>query len=142
MAVQAAIPVTETFAPPAWGSSHPIGAVLTADGVNVSVYAKRASAVDVLLFDGVDDGAPLVIELDRATNRTGPYWHAFLPGVGAGQVYGLRAHGPFAPERGLRFAPDRVLLDPYGRGVAVPAGYTRAPGGSPTSALRVTSPPP
>ena len=133
MAVQAAIPVTETFAPPAWGSSHPIGAVLTADGANVSVYAKRASAVDVLLFDGVDDGAPLVIELDRATNRTGPYWHTFLPGVGAGQVYGLRAHGPYAPERGLRFAPDRVLLDPYGRGVAVPAGYTRAPGGSPTS---------
>ena len=43
MAVQAAIPVTETFAPPAWGSSHPIGAVLTADGVNVSVYAKRAT---------------------------------------------------------------------------------------------------
>ena len=71
MAVQAAIPVTETFAPPAWGSSHPIGAVARPpDGVNVSVYAKRASAVDVLLFDGVDDGAPRVIELDR--RRTGP----------------------------------------------------------------------
>jgi glycogen operon protein len=130
MAVQAAIPVTETFAPPAWGSSHPIGAVLTADGVNLSVYAKRATGVDVLLFDGVDDGTPRVIGLDRATNRTGPYWHTFLAGVGPGQVYGLRAHGAFAPERGLRFAPDRVLLDPYGRGVAVPAGYTRASGGS------------
>src|SRR6478672_2443618 len=135
MAIQAAIPVTETFAPLAWGSSHPIGAVLTGDGVNLAVYAKRATGVDVLLFADVDDGAPRVIELDRATNRTGPYWHAFLPGVGAGQVYGLRAHGPFAPEHGLRFAPDRVLVDPYGRGVAVPAGYTRAPGGSAASGV-------
>jgi len=135
MAIQAAIPVTETFAPPAWGSSHPIGAVLTADGVNLAVYAKRATGVDVLLFADVDDDAPRVIELDRATNRTGPYWHAFLPGVESGQVYGLRAHGPFAPEHGLRFAPDRVLIDPYGRGVAVPAGYTRAPGGSAASGV-------
>jgi len=60
MAIQAAIPVTETFAPPAWGSSHPIGAVLTGDGVNLAVYAKRATAVEVLLFADVDDGAPRV----------------------------------------------------------------------------------
>ena len=51
-----------------------------------------------------------------------------MPGIRAGQVYGFRAHGPWAPERGLRFDGDRILLDPYGRGVAVPAGYRRTAG--------------
>ena len=128
MAVQAAIPVTETFAPPAWGSSHPIGAVLTADGANVSVYAKRASAVDVLLFDGVDDGARS--SSSSTGRRTGRDRTGTPSSRGSARVRctACEPHGPYAPERGLRFAPDRVLLDPYGRGVAVPAGYTRAPG--------------
>ncbi len=97
--------------------------------MNVSVYAKRASAVELLLFDRVDDDVPArVVDLDTDAHRTGPYWHAFVPGVRAGQVYGFRAHGPWAPERGLRFDGDRILLDPYGRGVAVPAGYRRSAG--------------
>ena len=49
-----------------------------------------------------------------------------MPGLGAGQIYAYRAHGPFAPERGLRFDPEKVLLDPYGLAVAVPDGYDRA----------------
>ena len=49
-----------------------------------------------------------------------------MPGLGPGQLYGYRAHGPFAPERGLRFDADKLLLDPYGLGVAVPDGYDRA----------------
>jgi glycogen operon protein len=127
VATQAAIPTAEAFAPSRWGSSHPVGANLAPGGVNLSVYAKRAIGVDVLLFDDAEADAPArVIELDPAVNRTGPYWHAFLAGVGAGQVYALRAHGPFAPDRGLRFDAGRVLLDPYGRGLAVPAGYRRA----------------
>ncbi len=128
MATQAPSPTAEVFAPPAWGSSHPIGATLTPDGVNLSVYAKQATGIDVLLFDRPEDDVPSrVVELDRFANHTGPYWHAFVPGAGAGQVYALRAHGRFDPARGLRFDPARVLLDPYGRGVAVPAGYRREP---------------
>ena len=48
-----------------------------------------------------------------------------MPGLDAGQVYAYRAHGPFAPERGLRFDAEKVLLDPYGLAVAVPDGYDR-----------------
>ena len=49
----------------------------------------------------------------------------FVPDLKPGQVYGYRAHGPFAPERGLRFDGEKVLLDPYGLAVAIPAGYDR-----------------
>ena len=48
-----------------------------------------------------------------------------MPGIGNGQVYGYRAFGPNYPEAGLRFDPEKLLLDPYGRGVAVPAQYSR-----------------
>ena len=140
MAVQAAIPTAARYAPSAWGASHPIGAQLTPDGLNLSVYTKRASGIEVLLFDAAEDDAPTRIELDRTLNRTGPYWHAFLPGVRAGQLYGLRAHGPFAPEQGLRFDPAKALLDPYGLAVAVPDGYDRGaasrPGDNAATAMK------
>src|SRR5262245_38440478 len=115
--------------PPLAGFSHPIGATLVDGGLNVSVFAKRATAVELALFDSVEDDVPArVVDLDGDPHRTGPYWHVFVPGVSAGQIYGLRVHGPWAPERGLRFDGDRILLDPYGRGVAVPAGYRRSAG--------------
>ncbi len=124
--MQAVLPPSSVLAPVAAGASHPIGATLTPDGVNVSVYAKRASAVELLLFDSPDDDTPSrVIPLAGPAHRTGPYWHAFVPGIGAGQAYAFRAHGPLAPERGLRFGGERILLDPYGRGLAVPQAYTR-----------------
>ena len=86
------------LAPATAGASHPIGATLTPDGVNVSVFAKRATAVELLLFDRPEDDVPArVIELVGDAHRTGAYWHAFVPGIGAGQAYGFRAHGPWAP---------------------------------------------
>ena len=128
--MQAVAARTGVFAPGSEGSSHPIGATLTPDGLNVSVYAKRATGVDLLLFDDVEDDTPArVIDVGHAGGRTGPYWHAFVPGIVAGQAYAFRARGPSAPERGLRFDPDAVLLDPYGRGVAVPDGYRREAAG-------------
>ena len=63
-----------------------------------------------------------VIELDARTHRTYHYWHVFVPGIGPGQIYAYRADGPFDPTHGLRFDPDKVLLDPYGRAVVVPDG--------------------
>ena len=53
------------------------------------------------------------------------YWHVFVPGLRPGQVYAYRAHGPFEPDRGLRFDAEKVLLDPYGLAVAVPETYDR-----------------
>ena len=66
-----------------------------------------------------------VIALDANRHRTYHYWHVFVPGLEPGQMYAYRAHGPFAPERGLRFDAEKVLLDPYGLAVAVPEAYDR-----------------
>ena len=74
------------------GSSYPLGATVWPGGVNFSVYADKASAVELLLFDGVDDPQPAqVIRLDPRQHRTYHYWHAFVPGVQAGQLYAYRA---------------------------------------------------
>ena len=108
------------------GSSFPLGANPAHGGTNFSVYSKHASSVQLLLFDRVDDPRPSrVIELDQHTHRTYHYWHAFVRGVGAGQAYAYRAVGPRAPDRGLRFDHEKVLLDPYGRCVARPLARSR-----------------
>jgi glycogen operon protein len=66
-----------------------------------------------------------VIPIDPLTNRTYHYWHVFVPGVRPGQLYGYRVDGPDDPASAMRFDRAKVLLDPYGRGVAVPATYSR-----------------
>jgi glycogen operon protein len=114
------------------GSSHPLGATPAAGGVNFSVYSEDATSLELLLFDRVDDPTPArVIALDPGQNRTYHYWHAFVPDLGAGQLYAWRAHGPAEPPPRLRFDPGKALLDPYGRGVAVPTGYERTAAAAP-----------
>ncbi len=108
------------------GWSAPLGATVYAGGVNFSVFSKNATRIELLLFDRDDAAEPSrVIPLDPNRNHTYHYWHAFIPGVEPGQIYAYRAHGPFMPERGLRFDGEKVLLDPYGLAVAVPRGYRR-----------------
>jgi glycogen operon protein len=108
------------------GQSFPLGATLCANGANFSVYSKHATGIDLLLFDSVEDARPgRVILIDPANSRTYHYWHVFVPGVKAGQIYGYRVHGAFDPSSGMRFDSSRVLLDPYGRGVVVPKNYSR-----------------
>jgi isoamylase len=108
------------------GSSSPLGATVSPEGANFSVYSKHATGVELLLFECVDDARPSrVIRIDPITNRNYHYWHLFVPGVKAGQIYGYRVEGPFDPPRGMRFDPDKVLIDPYGRGTVVPKNYSR-----------------
>jgi isoamylase len=109
------------------GIGDPLGATIVQGGVNFAIYARRATGMDLLLFHHVEDGADAAtrISLDPQVHRTGDYWHMFVPGLVPGQLYGFAAHGAWEPERGLRFDPSRVLLDPYGRGTAVPDGYRR-----------------
>ena len=108
------------------GSSAPLGATVLPDGVNFSLYSRDASRIELLFFDGEQDERPArVVSLDPVTHRTYHYWHVFVPGLRAGQLYGYRIHGPFDPSKGMRFDPSKVLLDPYGRGVAVPKNYSR-----------------
>jgi glycogen operon protein len=109
------------------GRSAPLGATVADGGVNFSVFSRSATGMALLLFDAVDDAKPArAIRLDPVADRTYHYWHAFVPGVAAGQIYGYRAEGPADPARGLRFDPTKLLLDPYGRGVVVPRTYSRA----------------
>jgi isoamylase len=108
------------------GQSSPLGVTVCSGGANFSVYSRSASGVELLLFDREDDSRPArVIPIDPALNRTYHYWHTFVPGVQAGQIYGYRVQGPYDPADGMRFDPSKVLLDPYGRGVAVPKNYSR-----------------
>jgi len=108
------------------GHSSPLGATVVDGGVNFSLFSRSATGVELLLFDREDDARPArVISIDPATNRTYHYWHIFVPGVKAGQIYGYRAKGAFDPPNGMRFDPGKVLLDPYGRGTVVPKNYSR-----------------
>ena len=107
----------------------PLGASIVDDGVHFSVFSKHATRVELLLFDSPSAAAPS--RVIPVTDRAYHYWHAFVPGLGAGQIYAYRADGPFAPEQGLRFDATKVLIDPYGRAVAVPDGFDRAAGAKP-----------
>ena len=108
------------------GHSSPLGATVVNDGVNFSLYSRDATGVELLFFDHQDDPkAASVIVLDPVFNRTYHYWHVFVPGVQPGQIYGYRARGPYDPGQGTRFDHNKVLLDPYGRGVVVPKSYDR-----------------
>jgi len=109
------------------GSPFPLGATFQGDGVNFAVFSADSTGMELLLFDKADDPAPArVIPLDPLRHRTCHYWHAFVPGLAPGHIYAYRAMGTFDPSRGLRFNRDKVLLDPYSRGVAVPTSYDRA----------------
>jgi glycogen operon protein len=108
------------------GASAPLGATVLPGGVNFSVFSKHAALLELLLFDDGNAAQPArIIPLRADQHRTYHYWHAFVPGVKPGQVYAYRAHGTFDPDRGLRFDAEKVLIDPYGLVVAVPAAYDR-----------------
>jgi glycogen operon protein len=114
------------------GRSFPLGATVYPEGVNFAVYSKNSTALELLLFDGVNEPSPsLVIALDPRTHRTFHYWHIFVQGLEGGQIYAFRAEGPFDPEKGHRFDASKVLLDPYGRAVAIPTTYDRQAGARP-----------
>src|SRR5262245_32543600 len=108
------------------GEPAPLGASVTPAGVNFSVFSKHATGLDLLLFDRDDDPRPArVISVDPVANRHYHYWHLFVPGIGPGQIYAFRASGPLDPANGHRVDGEKVLLDPYGRGVVVPKAYDR-----------------
>jgi isoamylase len=108
------------------GRSSPLGATPAGNGVNFSVCSRDGTGVELLLFDRDDDARPArIISLDPFISRTYHYWHVFVPGLQAGQIYGYRVQGPFAPSAGMRFDDSKVLLDPYGRAVIVPRNYSR-----------------
>lgn len=93
------------------GKPYPLGATWDGEGVNFTIYSETAEKVELCLFDEPDSKA----ERERVLLRevTGHVWHAYLQGVGPGQLYGYRVHGLYEPEAGLRFNPAKLLIDPY-----------------------------
>ena len=112
-----------------------LGPVIAPDGVHFNLFSS-AERVELVLFDRVEDESPArVLELERQRHSCGRYWHRFIPGVRAGQIYGYRADGPYAPERGLRFDREKLLLDPYARCVETPRRRSRGSDSRPGSNL-------
>ncbi len=95
------------------GRAFPLGARYDGAGTNFSLFSGVAERVELCLFG--QDGRETRIEL---TEVDGHCWHAYLPGVGPGQRYGYRVHGPWDPARGHRCNPAKLLLDPYAMAVA------------------------
>ena len=117
---------SEVKIPPYMGESAPLGATVCHGGVNFSIFSRHATRVELLLFDRDDVAQPAqVIPFDPFTNRTYFYWHIVVAGLKAGQIYAYRVGGPLDPANGLRFDSDKVLLDPYSKGVTVPRAYSR-----------------
>ena len=101
------------------GSPYPIGASVTTTGVNFSVFSYHATRAELLLFDTEDATEPSrIVDLVPGTSRTSHYWHVHVPGIQAGQLYGYRMSGPYAPRLGHRFDPEKVLLDPYAKAIS------------------------
>jgi glycogen operon protein len=94
------------------GRPFPLGATPDDAGTNFAVFSAHATAVEICIFDG---RGRRELERHRLPECTDQVWHGYIPGVGAGDVYGLRAHGPYEPEAGHRFNPHKLLLDPYAR---------------------------
>jgi glycogen operon protein len=94
------------------GEPFPLGATWDRLGTNFSLFSEVATRVELCLFDG--RGAEQRVDLPE---RTAFCWHGYLPGVGPGQRYGFRVHGPYAPDDGLRCQPSKLLLDPYARAI-------------------------
>jgi glycogen operon protein len=107
--------------------TYPLGPTLTASGVNFSVFSAHATHVEIVFFDHADAQQPSrVIKLNPALNHTAHYWHIFVPGIKAGQLYGYRVAGPCDASGGHRFDSQKVLIDPYGKSVFVGQHYDRS----------------
>ena len=95
------------------GKPFPLGPDWDGEGTNFSLFSENAEGVELCLFD--ETGSEERIALRE---RTAYNWHCYLPGVGPGQRYGYRVHGPYDPSSGRRFNPVKLLIDPYAKAIA------------------------
>ena len=96
------------------GLPHPLGATWDGGGVNFALFSANATKVELCLFDPKGKRETDRIELPEYTHEV---WHGYLPEVRPGQLYGYRVHGPYDPANGHRFNPNKLLIDPYARGL-------------------------
>jgi len=110
---ESAIPANFDRAHQRGGSPFPRGANWDGKGVNFSLFSENSESVELCLFDESGKGERRV----RIRERTNGAWHIYVPDIGPGQLYGYRVYGPYDPENGLRFNPNKLLLDPYAKAI-------------------------
>jgi glycogen operon protein len=94
-----------------WGGNpFPLGPHWDGEGTNFSLFSENAERVELCLFDDARNEERIELQ-----ERTAFNWHCYLPGVGPGQHYGYRVHGPYAPSKGIRFNSAKLLIDPYAK---------------------------
>jgi len=98
------------------GHPYPLGAHWDGKGVNFALYAENATGVDLCLFDATDDRkSSEQIPVNEVSHHV---WHIYIPDLKPGQLYGYRVYGPYDPESGHRFNPNKLLIDPYAKAIA------------------------
>ncbi len=105
------------------GSPYPLGATWDGKGVNFALFSAHADKVELCLFDRSGTHEEARIALPEYTDEV---WHCYLPEARPGQLYGYRVHGPYDPEAGHRFNPNKLLLDPYARAIVGPLRWSDA----------------
>jgi isoamylase len=103
------------------GRPFPLGAAWDGNGTNFSLFSEHAERVELCLFDDADTEQRFEL-----SERTAFNWHGYLPGIGPGQRYGYRVHGPYDPKSGHRFNPAKLLFDPYAKSIEGKVRWNRA----------------
>src|ERR1043166_3047085 len=105
------------------GSPFPLGATWDGDGVNFALFSENATDVELCLFDSENSPESTRIKIFERSNHI---WHVYVPGLKVGQLYGYRVYGPYEPENGHRFNPNKLLIDPYAKGIAGTTKWNKA----------------
>jgi len=103
------------------GNPFPLGPTWDGQGTNFALFSENAERVELCLFDA--EGSETRVEL---AERTAFNWHCYIPGIGPGQRYGYRVHGPYDPQTGHRFNPSKLLIDPYAKAIEGAVQWDRA----------------
>lgn len=105
------------------GKPYPLGSTWDGEGVNFALFSENANKVELCIFDPKGRRVVETINLKTLTNHI---WHCYLPDARPGTLYGYRVHGPYKPEHGHRFNPNKMLMDPYAKDLAGPLSWCDA----------------
>jgi glycogen operon protein len=105
------------------GTPYPRGATWDGEGVNFSLFSPNADKVELCIFD---DSGRRELQRIELVERTDEVWHAYLPEARPGLLYGYRVYGPYAPEQGHRFNPNKLLIEPYAKHIQGPLRWSDA----------------
>lgn len=97
------------------GKPYPLGATWDGKGINFAVFSENADGMELCLFEANNESEQYIrIQIEEVTHHV---WHVYVPDLHPGQLYGYRALGPYEPENGHRFNPNKLLLDPYSKAI-------------------------